>query len=90
VETPQDEKKEGEEETKEEEKKIEEPVQDESTWWDESFGGNTDSKPRGPEAVALDITFPGYAHVFGIPEHATRLSLKTTRCAASVHILVLS
>jgi alpha 1,3-glucosidase len=91
VETPQEEKKEGEEEVKEEvkegvkeevkeeEKKVEEPGEDESTWWDESFGGNTDSKPRGPEAVALDISFPGYAHVFGIPEHATSLSLKTTK-----------
>jgi alpha 1,3-glucosidase len=80
VEKPQEEKKEGEEEKKDEEKKEEEPKgEDESTWWDESFGGNTDFKPRGPEAVALDITFPGYEHVFGIPEHATRLSLKTTR-----------
>jgi len=33
---PQKEKKEGEE-----------PGEDESTWWDETFGGNTDSKPRG-------------------------------------------
>ncbi|KAF8476972.1 glycosyl hydrolases family 31-domain-containing protein [Kalaharituber pfeilii] len=47
--------------------------------WDESFGGSTDSKPRGPESVALDITFPGYEHVYGIPEHATSLSLKQTR-----------
>ncbi|KAF3935329.1 Alpha-glucosidase [Dactylella cylindrospora] len=47
--------------------------------WEETFGGNTDSKPRGPEAVALDITFPGYEHVYGIPSHATSLSLKTTR-----------
>ncbi|KAF2279870.1 uncharacterized protein EI97DRAFT_498202 [Westerdykella ornata] len=78
VEKPQEEKKEGEE-AKEEEKKEEAQGEDESTWWEESFGGNTDSKPRGPEAVALDITFPGYEHVFGIPEHATRLSLKTTR-----------
>lgn len=80
---PAEEKKEGEEEKKdeqkEEEKKEEPKGEDESTWWDESFGGNTDSKPRGPEAVALDISFPGYEHVFGIPEHATRLSLKTTR-----------
>ena len=53
--------------------------EDESTWWDESFGGNTDSKPRGPESVGLDITFPGYEHVFGIPEHAGSLSLKETR-----------
>ncbi|KAK6581909.1 hypothetical protein PZA11_005606 [Diplocarpon coronariae] len=53
--------------------------EDESTWWDESFGGNTDTKPRGPESVALDITFPGYSHVMGIPEHAGQLSLKQTR-----------
>ncbi|KAF2179891.1 glycoside hydrolase family 31 protein [Zopfia rhizophila CBS 207.26] len=82
VEKPVEEKKEGEEEKKEEaetENKEEEKGEDESTWWDESFGGNTDTKPRGPEAVALDISFPGYEHVFGIPEHATRLSLKTTR-----------
>jgi alpha 1,3-glucosidase len=77
---PAEEKKEGEEEKKEDETKVEEPKgEDESTWWEESFGGNTDSKPRGPEAVALDISFPGYEHVFGIPEHATSLSLKTTR-----------
>lgn len=52
---------------------------DESTWWEEMFGGNTDSKPRGPESIALDITFPDYEHVFGIPEHAGPLSLKETR-----------
>lgn len=55
--------------------------EDESTWWDESFGGNTDSKPRGPESVGLDISFPGYEHVYGIPEHASSLSLKETRSA---------
>ncbi|KAF1996426.1 glycoside hydrolase family 31 protein [Amniculicola lignicola CBS 123094] len=76
----EEEKKEGEEEKKKEEEKEEEPKgEDESTWWDETFGGNTDSKPRGPEAIALDISFPGYEHVYGIPEHATGLSLKTTR-----------
>jgi alpha 1,3-glucosidase len=53
--------------------------EDESTWWEETFGGNTDSKPKGPESVGLDITFPGYSHVFGIPEHADSLSLKETR-----------
>ncbi|RMZ79674.1 hypothetical protein DV738_g3173, partial [Chaetothyriales sp. CBS 135597] len=55
------------------------PVEDESTWWDESFGGNTDSKPRGPESVAVDISFPGYAHVYGLPEHTGPLSLRETR-----------
>ncbi|UKZ93782.1 uncharacterized protein TrAFT101_008690 [Trichoderma asperellum] len=53
--------------------------EDESTWWDESFGGNTDSKPRGPESIALDISFHGYEHVYGIPEHTGPLSLKETR-----------
>ena len=51
----------------------------EDTWWEESFGGNTDSKPRGPESVGLDISFPGYSHVFGIPEHSDSLSLRETR-----------
>ena len=63
------------EETKEEELKGE----DESTWWDETFGSNTDTKPRGPESVGLDISFVGYDHVFGIPSHAGPLSLKQTR-----------
>ena len=60
------------------------PGEDESTWWEESFGGNTDSKPRGPESVGLDITFPGYAHVFGIPEHTGPLSLRETRYVTSL------
>ncbi|OAQ65065.1 alpha glucosidase II [Pochonia chlamydosporia 170] len=53
--------------------------EDESTWWDESFGGNTDSKPRGPESVGMDISFVGYEQVFGIPEHTGPISLKQTR-----------
>ncbi|KAH7318307.1 glycoside hydrolase family 31 protein [Stachybotrys elegans] len=53
--------------------------EDESTWWDETFGGNTDSKPRGPESVALDISFLDYEHVYGIPEHTGPMSLKQTR-----------
>lgn len=64
---------------KEGEEASSEVKEDQSTWWEESFGGNTDSKPKGPESVGLDITFPGYAHVFGIPEHADSLSLKETR-----------
>lgn len=71
--------------------------------WDESFGGNTDSKPRGrqiqpsipteipielginantilgPESIGMDITFPGFPHVYGIPEHASSMKLKETR-----------
>ncbi|GAM83940.1 hypothetical protein ANO11243_019300 [Dothideomycetidae sp. 11243] len=53
--------------------------EDESTWWEETFGGNTDSKPRGPESVALDISFPGYGHVYGLSEHTGPLSLRQTR-----------
>ncbi|KAF2859753.1 glycoside hydrolase family 31 protein [Piedraia hortae CBS 480.64] len=63
-------------------KEDEEPASeggDESTWWEESFGGNTDTKPRGPESVALDIDFPGYEHVYGLAEHTGPLSLKETR-----------
>lgn len=56
---------------------------DESTWWDEPFGGNTDSKPRGPESLGLDVTFTGYEHVYGIPEHTGPLSLKETRYGPS-------
>ncbi|PNS21092.1 hypothetical protein CAC42_3430 [Sphaceloma murrayae] len=76
VEKAAEEKKEGEEAPAEEPKKDEE---DESTWWEESFGGNTDSKPRGPESIGLDISFPGYAHVFGLASHTGPLSLKQTR-----------
>lgn len=54
-------------------------AEDESTWWEESFGGATDTKPRGPEAVAMDISFPGYEHVYGLAEHTGPLSLIETR-----------
>ncbi|KAK8209192.1 glucosidase II [Zalaria obscura] len=77
VDKPAEEKKEGEEAVVEEASK--EVTEDESTWWEETFGGNTDSKPRGPESVALDITFPGYEHVVGLAEHAGPLSLRQTR-----------
>lgn len=43
------------------------------------FPGSTDPLLTGPESLALDITFPGYSHVFGLPEHASPFSLKTTR-----------
>ncbi|BGP48447.1 glucosidase II [Rhodotorula kratochvilovae] len=53
--------------------------------WEETFGGKTDSKPKGPESLSLDITFPGYEHVYGIPEHASTLSLKETRGGEGAH-----
>lgn len=79
---PEPEKKEGEENASEnkEEAQTEKPKsEDQTTWWDETFGGNTDTKPRGPESVALDISFVGFDHVYGIPSHAGPLSLKETR-----------
>lgn len=81
IDKPEPEKKEGEETPAPEVSTGE----DESTWWDESFGGSTDTKPKGPESVSLDITFPGYEHVFGIPEHAGSLSLKETRGGSGAH-----
>ena len=33
----------------------------------------------GPESLSVDITFPNHGHVYGIPQHATSLSLPTTR-----------
>jgi mannosyl-oligosaccharide alpha-1,3-glucosidase len=47
-------------------------------WWEETFKSHTDSKPRGPEAMSLDLEFPGAQHVYGLPERATSLSLEAT------------
>ncbi|GAA5803029.1 hypothetical protein HPULCUR_008504 [Helicostylum pulchrum] len=47
--------------------------------WEETFKTWTDPKPNGPESFALDITFSGFPHVYGIPEHASSLALKETR-----------
>jgi hypothetical protein len=47
--------------------------------WEESFGGNQDSKPRGPSAVGLDVTFNGAEHLYGLPEHASPFALKSTK-----------
>ncbi|KAJ1994279.1 glucosidase II [Coemansia spiralis] len=46
--------------------------------WKETFLLFTDNKARGPESFGMDINFIGFEHVYGIPEHATSLSLKTT------------
>jgi mannosyl-oligosaccharide alpha-1,3-glucosidase len=44
----------------------------------ESFGGHTDGRPFGPTSVGVDTVFPGAKHVYGIPEHADKLSLRST------------
>lgn len=46
--------------------------------WEESFGGHTDSKKRGPSAISFDLTFHNISHVYGIPEHADHFALKST------------
>ncbi|ODV87756.1 glycoside hydrolase family 31 protein [[Candida] arabinofermentans NRRL YB-2248] len=54
---------------------------EESTYnaYSDSFkDSKKDKLPFGPESVALDFTFSGYKHVYGIPEHADSLSLKDT------------
>ena len=40
----------------------------------------------GPSAVAMDISFPGVEHVYGIPEHADTFLLKTTK-SVTTHLL---
>ncbi|WFD32589.1 glucan 1,3-alpha-glucosidase [Malassezia sp. CBS 17886] len=47
--------------------------------WEETWSGVKDTKPKGPEGVALDVTFPGYGTLYGLPEHASPLSLRSTR-----------
>ena len=45
--------------------------------WEEKFSSHTDTKPRGPESIGMDVTF-GSSHIYGIPEHATSFALKNT------------
>ena len=47
-------------------------------WWEERFKTHTDNKPRGPEAISFDVSFPTHRAVYGLPERATSLSLKPT------------
>ncbi|XP_071832175.1 neutral alpha-glucosidase AB-like isoform X2 [Apostichopus japonicus] len=85
VDPPQDEneeeKKEEEGEEQEEEVADDSEIEDEKAdgMWEETFKTHHDSKPNGPSAVAMDFTFPGYEHLYGIPEHADTLALKTTK-----------
>lgn len=46
--------------------------------WEESWSGRQDTKPKGPEALSLDISFPGKPYLFGLPEHASPLNLRST------------
>lgn len=46
--------------------------------WEETFKSHSDSKPNGPSSISLDFSLPGVEHVYGIPEHADTLRLKST------------
>ncbi|KAG9008461.1 hypothetical protein FRB90_008878 [Tulasnella sp. 427] len=52
--------------------------EEEDGYWEETFKSWTDSKPKGPESISMDVSFPGHQHVYGIPQHAAPLSLPTT------------
>lgn len=56
---------------------ILDPSEDKDSW-EESFNDFVDTKPNGPEAVAVDFTFPQSEVLFGIPEHADSFALRST------------
>eukprot|EP01083_Nonionella_stella_P086344 239870_1 len=56
--------------------------EDKPGMWEESFGGHTDKKPFGPASVGMDISFLNVENFYGIPEHASSFSLKTTKDAS--------
>ena len=51
---------------------------DDDGMWQEQFGSHSDSKRFGPSSVSADFTFPSASHVYGIPEHASTFSLRST------------
>lgn len=57
---------------------------DENGEWEETFNGHVDSKPLGPMSVGCDFSFPSSTYLYGIPEHASSLVLKTTTKGTSV------
>lgn len=46
--------------------------------WEETFDGDEDTKPKGPESIAVDFTFPDSDILFGVPEHSDTFALKPT------------
>ena len=38
----------------------------------------SDSRPRGPEAVGLDVSFANSRHLYGLPEHTDSFVLAET------------
>ena len=68
--------------TKEERRLDQKTSIDSSSFEGDNFGGHKDSQPLGPKSVGIDFSFPYAQHVYGIPEHATSLSLPTTKGSA--------
>ncbi|XP_015112799.1 neutral alpha-glucosidase AB [Diachasma alloeum] len=54
-------------------------AEDDPGAWEENFKSHQDSKPHGPEAIALDFSFPGAEHAYGIPQHADSFALRSTK-----------
>lgn len=79
VEPAQEEPAENHEEKKEEKPEAAETESPELDMWEETFKSFVDSKPNGPSSVGIDISFPGFEHVYGIPEHADDFALKSTK-----------
>ncbi|XP_042909479.1 neutral alpha-glucosidase AB isoform X2 [Parasteatoda tepidariorum] len=57
------------------------------TLWEETFRGNTDTKPNGPASVGMDFSFVDFKEVYGIPEHADVFPLRTTKGASDPYRL---
>ncbi|XP_033624529.1 neutral alpha-glucosidase AB-like [Asterias rubens] len=68
----------GEEGREGEEGEAQQDVAEEPGMWEETYKSHTDHKPKGPTSVGMDFSFPGFDHVYGIPEHADSFALKTT------------
>lgn len=45
----------------------------------EPFSTYQDLRPYGPMSVGMDLHFPNSDHIYGIPEHADKFSLRDTR-----------
>lgn len=54
-------------------------AQDAAKNWPETFLSHADSRKNGPMGLTVDVHFPKFQHVYGIPERATKFSLKPTK-----------
>lgn len=60
-------------------KPIGDGAEDDPGAWEENFKSHHDSKPKGPEAIAMDFSFPGADYTYGIPQHADSFALRSTK-----------